>query len=172
MRCGSNPAQARINSVRDDCAETRDCTTVAFDYPSCLNQNTATQCRCWDWQALRMLVARISKVINKKTTCIVIKRASLHMDMFYTGAETLWTAAKVHKRCNCFLLFVYWQFANKLCAYRHLLCCTYVCVCRHRTAVLMWKLTSGEQGRAGLSWSTWKLPGVGSNCMLPQLIPV
>lgn len=65
MRCGSNPAQARMNSVRDDRAETRDC-TVAFDYPSCLNQNTATHGRCWGWQALQVAVARISKVKNQK----------------------------------------------------------------------------------------------------------
>lgn len=69
MRCGSN-------SVQDHCAHTRKCPAVVFD--GCTQQMLN----------LESLPGGCYWCLSK-TTCIIIKRTVLCMDVFFTDAETL-----------------------------------------------------------------------------------
>lgn len=99
--------------------------------------------------------------LSLKTTRIVVKRTLLCADVFYTSAETLWTAANLNKWHTGFFFLCIGSLQTKSlhpATYCIELCSTYASGPWHGTTLLMWKLTGGEEG-----WGKQLCPGVVQN---------
>lgn len=88
--------------------------------------------------------------LSLKTTRMAVKRTLSCTDVFYTSAETLWTAANINKWHTGFFFLCIGGLQTKSlhpATYCIELCTTYASGSWHGTTLLMRKLTSGVEGR-------------------------